>query len=65
LCRSGVFVDINFDDARLITHFGFEFFEDGFHHFAGSAPFGEKIDENGFVGLYEFLKGGHVTRIGV
>ncbi len=47
-------VDIDLADFGLIADFAGKLIDDGSDHFAGAAPFGPEIDENGHGGIDDF-----------
>ena len=47
----GLFVDIDLDDSDGGAFFVSDFVEDGAEHFAGAAPFGPEVDDDGDGGL--------------
>lgn len=44
-----IFINIDFYDPGFVSDTGFEFLEDGSHHFTGSAPFRRKINKRNLI----------------
>jgi len=53
-CEVTCVVDVNLADFGLIAEFAGELIDDRADHFAGAAPFGPEIDENGHGGIDDF-----------
>jgi hypothetical protein len=49
-----LFVDVDFDDFDLVGELLGNFVEQGGDRFAGTTPFGPKIDNSQFIGLDHF-----------
>ena len=53
-CKVTGIVDIDFADFGLVAEFARELIDDRPNHFAGSAPFGPEVDEDGHGGVDDF-----------
>lgn|SRR5690606_22576321 len=53
----GIAVHINLQNSDTVTHLFGEFFNDGSHHLAGTAPVSIEIDKHGLVSIDDLAEG--------
>ena len=54
--QGGIFIDVDFDDARLFAQLRFEVLQNWLHHFTRAAPGGEKINQGGYIAFDDICK---------